>query len=87
MSRIRALKNRADFRKGGYVDRKKFPTGGVTTGFGVPAGHTIATGGFTNTETGEFISYTDYLASLQGTATTGTETGTWKELRASGCSF
>ena len=29
MSRIRALKNRADFRKGGYVDRKKFNTGSV----------------------------------------------------------
>ena len=73
MSRIRALKNRADFRKGGYVDRKKFPTGGVTTSsFGLPAGHTAAPGGFTNTATGEFISYMDYLASLGGTATTGT---------------
>ena len=71
MSRIRALKNRADFRKGGYVDRKKFQGGG----FGLPAGHTAALGGFTNTATGEFISYMDYLASLQGTATTGAETG------------
>ena len=29
MSRKRALKKRADFRKGGFVDRKKFQTGGV----------------------------------------------------------
>jgi hypothetical protein len=29
MSRKRALKKRADFRKGGFVDRKKFQSGGV----------------------------------------------------------
>jgi len=31
MSRKRALKKRADFRKGGFVDRKKFQSGGVET--------------------------------------------------------
>ncbi len=30
MSRKRALKKRADFRKGGFVDRKKFQTGGTS---------------------------------------------------------
>ena len=30
MSRKRALKKRADFRKGGFVDRKKFQSGGLS---------------------------------------------------------
>ena len=43
MSRKRALKKRADFRKGGFVDRKKFQTGGLGILGGLTKKKTAAT--------------------------------------------
>ena len=49
MSRIRALKNRADFRKGGYVNRQKFQGGGI---FGNMNDFEFRDGGYYHKESG-----------------------------------
>jgi hypothetical protein len=68
MSRKRALKKRADFRKGGFVDRQKFQSGGTIVDYVLKDGKLV------HRTTGQPFNIGDYAQSQTGSTTPATST-------------